>query len=133
MKTISIGITLFLLTCLTGCKGQTKQDENKLESSTPTVQIDSNKQLNLLDEQTKMFGQVFDLAGAREDNPLGGASNYMELIEKMDLPKEQKNMLRDQYKVYDLSLDPAKKDSLKLLVAKMLKNAMKKSQSHLDN
>ena len=89
--------------------------------------------MNLLDAQTKMFGDIFEMAGTGEDNPLGGIENYTELIEKMDLPEEQKEVLREQYKVYDMSLDPAKKDSLKIMVGKMLENALEKSQSDPDN
>ena len=37
----------------------------------------------------------------------------------MDVPQEQKEMLYQQYKIYDLSLDPTKKDSLKLMVDKI--------------
>lgn len=90
---------------------------------------DSSKQMNLLDEQTKMFSNIFNLAGAGEENPMAGAENYRELIEKMDAPEEQKQQLRDMYNVYDSSLDPKKKDSLKLAVGKMLNNAMEKTKN----
>ena len=53
----------------------------------------------------------------------------IKLIEKMDAPEEQKQQLRDMYNVYDSSLDPKKKDSLKLAVDKMLNNAMEKTKN----
>lgn len=90
---------------------------------------DSSAQMNLLDEQTKMFSGIFELAGAGEENPLAGAQNYLELIEKIDAPEELKQQLREKYNLYDMSLDPKKKDSLKLMVDKMLNNAMEKTKN----
>ena len=116
----SIATILFICLASYGsCNAQAKESVTK----------DSTKLMNLLDEQTKMFGDIFEMVGTGEDNPLGDAQNYAELIEKMDLPKEQKDILNEQYKVYDLSLDPAKKDSLKIAVGKMLENAMEKSEN----
>ena len=132
MKAITTLAIISLFSISIACQGQTKKETTTSKAQKSIQQIDTNKQMNLLDEQTKMFNQVFELAGAGEDNPLSGAENYSELIEKMDLPKEQKDILREQYKVYDLSLDPAKKDSLKIMVGKMLENAMEKSQNNPD-
>lgn len=132
MKAITTLAIISLFSISIACQGQTKKETTTSKAQKSIQQIDTNKQMNLLDEQTKMFNQVFDLAGAGEDNPLRGAENYAELIEKMDLPKEQKDILREQYKVYDLSLDPAKKDSLKIMVGKMLENAIEKSQNNPD-
>ncbi len=113
-------ITTLLIICFLGyssCNAQTKE----------TVQKDTTKQMNLLDEQTKMFSQIFEMAGAGEDNPLGGATNYLELIEKMEAPEEQKQELREQYQLYDLSLDPKKKEELKILMNKKLQKAIDES------
>lgn len=124
MKAITTLLTICSFGLATVCQAQTDQEISK---------TDTVKQMNLLDEQTKMFGQVFDLAGAGEENPLGGATNYSEAIEKMNVPKEQKEILREQYKVYDLSLDGTKKDSLKIMVGKILENAIEKTQNDPDN
>ena len=78
-----------------------------------------------------MYGQIFDLARAEDKNPLGGATNYLELIEKMKTSEELKQQLREMYKVYNLSVDPKKKDSLKLMVDKMLKNTMEKTKNKI--
>ena len=122
---------------LTSCQGQTHLPDGKIKKEQTLVQevkepkkIDSSKQLNLLDEQTKMFGQIFDLGGAGEDNPLGGATNYLELIDKMEASEVLKQQLRDMYDLYDTSLDPKKKEALKAKVDKMLTEAMDKSQNN---
>jgi len=123
MKTVTTLLTICCFGFATVCQAQTDQKNSK---------TDTAKQMNLLDEQTKIYGQVFDLAGAGEDNPLDGAKNYLEAIEKMDVPQEQKETLREQYKIYDLSLDANKKDSLKLMVNKMLTEAIDKSQTEIE-
>jgi len=78
--------------------------------------------INLLDVQADLFTDLFgdDLNG----NHTGEVNGYLDLIEKMDASEEQKQDLREQYKIYSLSLDPTKKDSLKLLFNKRLQEAM---------
>lgn len=83
----------------------------------------TEKPMNLLDAQTQIYGQVFDLGGAGKDNPLGGATNYKELIEKMDATEEQKEKLREQYQTYDRSLNLTEKDSL----GRVFENALKET------
>ncbi len=117
MKAVTT-IVLFCLMGIISCQGQTGNKTTELK-----------KEMNLLDEQTKMFGQIFDLAGMGDNNPIGDAKNYQELIQKIEAPEELKKQLRELYKVYDLSLDPKKKDALKLIVAKMLNNALEKTQN----
>lgn len=126
MKTIITLLIVCFLGAFSACNGQTTQS---ISEQKETVQKDSGKQMNLLDEQTKMFGQIFDLGGAGEDNPLGGATNYLELIEKMEGSEEQKQQLREIYDLYDTSLDPKKKEELKAKVDKMLTEAIEKSLS----
>lgn len=133
MKAIVTLVIICAFGVFTSCHGQISKDSPVLEIKKVTHKKDNGKQMNVLDEQAKMYISIFELAGTGEGNPLGEAKNYGELIEKMDLPQEQKDMLREQYKVYDLSLDPAKKDSLKIMVGKMLENAIEKSQNDPDN
>lgn len=118
MKTL----TTLLIICITGfstiCQAQTDQVKSK---------ADTVKPMNLLDEQVKMYGSVFDLAGAGEDNPLGGSTNYSEALEKMDASEELKEQLREIYELYDASLDPDRKAELKIRINKMLKDAKEKS------
>lgn len=89
-------------------------------TDTPTEENSST--INLLDAQTKVLTDVFgdDFNG----NHTGEVTGYLDLIEKMDATPEQKQDLRDKYKIYSLSLDPSKKDSLKLLFNKKLQEAM---------
>ncbi len=122
MKIIKVTLLVFLLGTVSN-QAQTSDKPSNLEKE--------KKEMNLLDEQTKMFGQIFELGGMGEENPIGGATNYLELIDKSEIPPEQKDRLREMYKVYDLSLDPTKKDSLKLMVDKMLKKALEKTQKDL--
>ena len=117
MKTKAVVLIIYAFGIFTNCQGQSKTKQ------------ESSRQMNLLDEQTKMFSGIFDLAGAEEENPLKGTKNYLELIGKMDAPEELKVQLKEKYNVYDMSLDPKKKDTLKLMIGKMLNNAMEKTKN----
>lgn len=97
-----------------------------------TATTDSSKQMNLLDEQVKVLNSVFALGG-EADNPLGGATNYLQLLNQSDMDPELKKELKEQYKIYDLSLDPNKKDSLAIAFNKKLQEAMEKSQNDMNN
>ena len=102
------------------------QDSKK----TDTVQKDTVKQMNLLDEQTKMYGEVFELAGlGEEDNPLVGASSYRELIEKMEIPTEQKKEILQLYELYDMSLDPKMKKEFELKLNKKLEQGLRNAKN----
>lgn len=102
------------------------QDSKK----TDTVQKDTVKQMNLLDEQTKMYGKVFELAGlGEEDNPLGEASSYRELIEKMEIPTEQKKEILELYELYDMSLDPKMKKEFELKLNKKLEKGLRNAKN----
>lgn len=90
---------------------------------------DTTKQMNLMDEQVKIFSSVLSLGGSKQENPFNGATNYKELIEKSDMPAEQKQQLLEIYSLYDTSLDPKKKEELQIKVNKMLQEAMHKSLS----
>ncbi len=124
MKT-TIKLTLLcLLGTMTIAVAQKKKEPGK--------GTDSVKQMNLLDEQVKILGSVFEMGDASE-NPFGGATNYLELLEQSDMDPELKKELREQYQIYDLSLDPKKKDSLALAFNKKLKEAMEKSLNDTQN
>lgn len=90
---------------------------------------DTTKQMNLMNEQVKIFSSVLSLGGSEQENPFNGATNYTELIEKSDMPAEQKQQLLEIYSLYDTSLDPKKKEELKIKVNRMLEEAMDKSLS----
>ena len=118
MKTITTIGVLFLLSLFTPCFGQT----------TPTQ--DSTKQTNLLDEQVKVYGSVFSLGGAtEEENPVKGATNCLDLLDKLNISPELKKQVEEIYQLYDTSLDPQKKEELKIRANKMIQDAMAKSAS----
>ncbi len=115
MKAIATLLIVCVFGVFTPCHAQ----------STETKQ-DSSVQMNLLDEQVKVFSSVFRLGGA-EESPLQGATNYLELLDKIDLPEEQKKELTEMYNLYNASLDPKKKEELKVRANKMMQDAMNKS------
>ena len=96
MKAIATLLLICLIGCFAACTGQPKQPTSDSQNIVKSKKEIPKKQMNLLDEQTKVFAQIFNLAGAGEDNPLGNATNFQELIKNMDLPKDQKEMLREQ-------------------------------------
>ncbi len=107
-------------------KAQTNDSPGQTEIIT---EKDTAKQMNLLDEQTKILNQVFTLGGMSPDeNPTKGANNYLDLLEKMEGTEEQKTQLREIYDLYDTSLDPTKKEELRIKFTKMLEEALAKSQ-----
>jgi len=109
------------------CNGQASQTT---PSKKEVGQKDTTKQMNLLDEQTKLYGQVFTLAGmSDEENPTGGADDYLEMIEKMEASEDLKQQINEMYDLYDTSLDPKKKEELQVKILKMFEEAMAKSQS----
>lgn len=122
-------ITLILFGLFISLNGQAQQKES---SDSGKKNTKSSKQMNLLDEQVKVLNSVFELGNATE-NPLGGNTTYLGLLEHTEMDPELKKELYEQYKIYDLSLDPKKKDSLKIMVSKMLIEAMEKSQNDLEN
>ena len=128
MKSIKTSIIVCLLGAFTACQGQVEKKEPiKTQTTKEVVLKDTVKQMNLLDEQTKVFGSVFNTMGA--DNPFGDATNYREYIENSEMPEEQKQQIQEMYELYDASLDPERKEELKLRVDKMLKEAMEKGNT----
>ena len=90
---------------------------------------DTIKQMNLLDEQTKIVNQVFTLGGMSPgESPTKGTDNYLALLENMEGTDEQKTQLREIYDLYDTSLDSTKKEELRIKFTKMLEEAMAKSR-----
>lgn len=134
MKSIIVVLIICTMGVLSACNAQT---DKELKSSTvkkETMKIDSNKSMNLVDEQMKLLGGIFSsLETDDEVNPFAGSDNYLEVVDKMEAPEETKQQIRAMYKMYDLSLDPKKKDSLELKVDKMLNDLMNKDQEGLNN
>ncbi len=133
MKTLQIVIkTLSIIVFLASCvnsneKKQTVEAEPIDEK--PIVKIDTIKKINLLDEQAKMLGKVFGSSDSEEGDKWKKVGNYLDLVEEANFPPHIKKHLIEQYKLYDLSLDPKKKDSLKLVFNKKLNEAMANSLS----
>ena len=64
-----------------------------------------------------------------EDNPLGEASSYRELIEKMEIPTEQKKEILELYELYDMSLDPKMKKEFELKLNKKLEQGLRNAKN----
>lgn len=133
MKSLTTILIICAMGVLTSC---TAQIEKKLETSKQkeqTLKKDSSKPMNLVDEQMKLLGGIFSTIDTGDEvNPFAGSKNYLEVIDKMDAPEETKQYMRDQYKLYELSLDPNKKDSLELIVNKKLDELISKGQEGLN-
>ena len=104
MKTLE---TLLLLICLGSLSITQAQTEPK-----PKTEVTNN----FLDLQASTLGNIFgdSLTGGN-----GEVNNYLDLVNKSDMPEADKQDLREMYKLYDLSVDPKKldhkkKDSVKL-------------------
>ncbi len=119
-----------LLGSVMGCandpKPSSKQQEESIDEKT-LVKEDTMKQMNLLDEQAKMLGKVFGSVDSKEGRAFSKVNNYLDLLDQANFPPDIKKNLSDQYKIYELSLDPRKKDSLKLIFNQKLNEAMAKS------
>jgi len=128
LKIILVACALSIV--LTSCGDNT---EKKLEKETMTTteetqaKIDTVKQMNLLDEQAKMLSKIFGNVDTEEGRALKNVDSYLDLVEQANFPPDIKKTILDQYKLYELSLDPKKKDSLKLVFNKKLNEAMAKS------
>ncbi|WP_339715960.1 hypothetical protein [uncultured Kriegella sp.] len=128
---MKLSTTLFTF-CLTisflACSGQTNHENQNKSADAENIKSDTNKSINLMDEQVKILNQVFTIGGAGDENPLGGATNYLELLNQLEGSEELKEQARKTYDLYNTSLDPKKKEELRLKISKMLEEAMAKSQ-----
>lgn len=113
--------TVFIATLLLTIQVGFAQQQNNGQEK------DTVKQMNLLDKQTEVLAPIFGMMELDGFDQWNDISNYLEAVELSNLSPEMKQHLREQYKLYDLSLDPQKKDSLKLVFNKMLNEAMLKS------
>ncbi|SDM64347.1 hypothetical protein [Kriegella aquimaris] len=128
MKLSSTLLTFCLSISFLACTGQTNLENQNTRLEVENAKSDATKSINLMDEQVKILNQVFKIGGARNENPLGGATNYQEFLDQLEGSKELKEQAQKIYDVYNTSLDPNKKNELRLKVNKMLEGAMAKSQ-----
>ena len=72
---------------------------------------------NFLDLQASTLGNIFgdSLTGGN-----GEVNNYLDLVNKSDIPEADKQELRDAYMKYSNTLDTQGKDSLQSVMAKEL-------------
>jgi len=134
MKTLkptiaTIIITIILISCGNPKDETTEKQMVPLEEKA-LVKKDTAKQMNILDEQAKLLNKVFGDVDTEEGRAFKKANNYLDLVEQANFPTDVKKNLQDQYKLYELSLDPKKKDSLKLMFNEKLNEAMVKSRSN---
>lgn len=117
MKTIHFLLAgMFLFSAF--AKAQTHTTNEKIQK-----QIDSTGNFKMLDAQAGIFGDLF---GASDPN-FAGVTDYRSLLAKLEIDPEQREELLTQYHIHRLSQDPAKEDSLKIMVTKMLEKAKQKS------
>lgn len=118
---------LLLLMVLSGFTCTIAQEKNKT-TETKT----EKKEMNLLDEQAKLMGSIFgsmeeDLDGTKD--PFKDVKSYEDLLNKSKLDPEMKIKLLTMYKLYDQSLDPKQKDSLKIALEKMFIKSVDKPKN----
>ena len=131
----ALSISIFIAACGDTNEKKTKEalvpDEGIVTQDVKApVKEDTTKQMNILDEQAKMLSKVFGNVDTEEGRALSKVNNYLDLVEQANFPPDVKKNLLDQYKLYELSLDPKKKDSLKLMFNEKLSEAMAKSVSN---
>ncbi len=97
MKTLK---TLVLIGCLGGMAMVQAQTDPK-----PKTEVTNN----FLDLQASTLGNIFgdSLTGGN-----GEVNNYLDLVNKSDIPETDKQDLRDAYQRYSKTLDAQGKDSL---------------------
>ncbi len=95
-----------------------------LSSLSAQTNLPKDSTNNLLDMQAKTYGNIFgeELTG----QPGGKITSYLDLLERSDLPAEQKSRLRAFYKTYAAQLDEKGKDSLGEMLSKQLLQTKKK-------
>ena len=128
----ALSISIFLTAC--GDTNEKKTNEALVpeegivtQEEKSAVKEDTTKQMNILDEQAKMLGKVFGSVDTEEGRAFSKVNNYLDLVEQANFPPDVKKNILDQYKLYELSLDPKKKDSLKLVFNEKLNEAMAKA------
>lgn len=134
MKNLKVLVwALCIIVLITSCMDSNGKKQNidaVPVEEIPIVKKDTIKKMNLLDEQAKMLGKVFGNVDSEEGRAFSKVDNYQDLLEQGNFPPDIKKHLIEQYKLYNLSLDPKKKDSLKLIFNKKLTEAMAKSISN---
>jgi hypothetical protein len=131
LKPIFIATTLFIFLPSCGDSNVKKTEEAivpKVEAA--IAKKDTVKQMNILDEQAKILSKVFGNVDTEEGRALKNVDSYLDLVEQANFPPDIKKTILDQYKLYELSLDPRKKDSLKLIFNEKLNEAMAKSMEN---
>jgi hypothetical protein len=105
MKTLK---TLVLIGCLGGMAMVQAQTDPK-----PKTEVTNN----FLDLQAGALGDIFgdSLTGGN-----GKVTNYLELVDKSDIPETDKEDLREAYQRYSRTLDAQGKDSLQAAMTQQL-------------
>lgn len=106
---------IFLFIGIISANAQSENAEEKKEI----------QEMNLLDEQSKLFGNIFgdmeeDIDGTKD--PFKDVENYEDLLNKSNLDLETKAKFWAMYELYDKSLQAEEKDSIKIELEKFLNN-----------
>ena len=131
LKIVLVACTLSIVLISCGDSNAKKTEEAVGPKVEETIaKKDTMKQMNLLDEQAKILSKVFGNVDTEEGRALKNVDSYLDLVEQANFPPYIKKNILDQYKLYELSLDPRKKDSLKLIFNEKLNEAMAKSMEN---
>lgn len=131
LKIILVACALSIVLTSCGDSNAKKTEEAVAPKVEETIaKKDTIKQMNLLDEQAKILSKVFGNVDTEEGRALKNVDSYLDLVEQANFPPDIKKNILDQYKLYELSLDPRKKDSLKLIFNEKLNEAMAKSMEN---
>ncbi|MGB5275250.1 MAG: hypothetical protein WBN39_14440 [Flavobacteriaceae bacterium] len=105
--------TLLLMGCLGSMALVQAQTEPKASAENTN---------NFLDIQAAGIGDIFseEMTGRN-----GEINNYLDLVNKSDMPEADKQNLRDVYRKYSQALDAQGKDSLQTALSKQLLTAKK--------
>lgn len=82
---------------------------------------------NFMDLQANVYGDIF--GNMMDIDALKGIDDFMSLVNKMDASPELKEQLVSQYELYSNSLDPKKKEIVKVQFNELLVKAMNESKS----
>ncbi|WP_422859478.1 hypothetical protein ACOKFD_00620 [Flagellimonas sp. S174] len=106
MKTPQI-LLIMLSLCISNVTQAQKNESTKKDSTEAKTEVKSDNFMDLAaGTLTQIFGE--DLDG----NSTGNSLSFLEFIEKMDLPKEQKEEYKNWYYIQTKDLTQKQKDSL---------------------
>jgi len=106
MKTLQI-LFVMLVLCISNVTQSQAKDNKKTDSNKVNKEVNKDNFMDLGAETlTSIFGENLD------GKPSGKKLSFLQLLEKMDLPKEQKEEYKNWYYLQTKDLTQKQKDSL---------------------